>query len=374
MIARYLLCTLLGICGSTPLIGQLPSRTIAATAVTTISADRLDVADMVGAAVTATGELAVGDPQDLVVVIVTPEGAVRRMGRSGEGPGEFRNIREVAFHDGMLWVDDNRLMRLTGFTADGRVGKVHKFTVFGALPDGSKLVVWPVAFRGPDTVLFHAAVTSSTREGLPVGSNGLIRQSLDGRNTDELGWVVGRNPCLESLSGGPRFTRPFCAEPVLAAAPNGAGTLIVTELPEDPELSSFLVSVHSAATGSDAAVRISYRGQPLTQAVWDSVTTAATTLRTRVPQLGQALENLPRPRHYPAFGKAVLLDDLTALVQVFPEDAATNRWVVIREGRAVGQLELAVRERPLAGTGGALWVSTRDADGLIGLRLYRLAD
>lgn len=75
------------------------------------------------------GGLAVGpdcyvhgsQPQHREVMVFTPEGdLVRRIGREGDGPGEFRSPGTVGWHGDTLWVIDAVSQRITWFD-DGEV-------------------------------------------------------------------------------------------------------------------------------------------------------------------------------------------------------------------------------------------------------------
>ncbi len=67
------------------------------------------------------GALVIVQPDELLVF--SPEGALRRrLGRSGDGPGEFRAIQDVRFDpEGNLLVYDVSLRRITRLSTSGRV-------------------------------------------------------------------------------------------------------------------------------------------------------------------------------------------------------------------------------------------------------------
>jgi hypothetical protein len=69
------------------------------------------------------GSLAVGNNGSQEILVLDPEGRLNtRIGRSGEGPGEFREINRIDVDgSGALWVYDARLRRLTTFGTDGVV-------------------------------------------------------------------------------------------------------------------------------------------------------------------------------------------------------------------------------------------------------------
>lgn len=69
------------------------------------------------------GSLAIGNNGTQEILVLDSEGRLRAsIGRSGEGPGEFRDISRIDVDgSGALWVYDSRLARLTTFGADGVV-------------------------------------------------------------------------------------------------------------------------------------------------------------------------------------------------------------------------------------------------------------
>lgn len=356
---------------------QLPSRVAGLVLEASVPADRLDITDLVGAAVTPAGDLVVGDPNDLVVVTISPSGSVRRFGRDGEGPGEFRNIREIGFSAGLVWVADSRLQRIQGFALDGTLRHTVRYQAFANLPDGTRLIVRPVAMVDTATVLFHATVTA--HRAVPVGADrvagtvGAVVGPSSGDLLREVAWSASGNDCLQVLEGGLAFHRPFCASAAVAFAPDGRGVLVVEAA--GGRVAPHAVRVDRVAVPSQVstATTVAYPGRRLRPADWDSVQARAAQRAARSPSPRSAMAALPRDGSFPSFGSAVLLGDQTALVEVFPEMRGVSTWVAIVDGRAVARLELPVGERPLAGTRERLWVSTVDADGLIGMRRYRVS-
>lgn len=358
---------------SIPLAGQLPTRMVTATAVMTVTADRLDVTGIAGAAVTSIGELVIGDPDDLVVVVVSREGAVRRFGRSGEGPGEFRNIRELGFSDGLIWVADSRLSRVSGFTPEGRLIQTVGYPPDATLGDGVRLSTRPGVVVDRKSMLHYATVISSGRSRLPQGTVGAVMQPTTTGKVRELIWsgVTGR--CRRILDDGVAFYRPFCVEPFVTLSPNGHGVLTLDELDAPSKQVAFLATILDVASGAQTRINVVYRGRSLAATDWDRAYASEARRISRSPQIARAIDALPRTGTFPAYRGGVLLDDLLALVQVHPEDSSQADWLALRDGEMVGRLALPVGERPLAGTTTALWASTVDQDGLLGVTLYRLS-
>ena len=64
------------------------------------------------------GSLLVGQPEDRTVMLLSRDGdVVGRVGREGEGPGEFRWISALGWRGDSLWVSDIRGRRITVFNS-----------------------------------------------------------------------------------------------------------------------------------------------------------------------------------------------------------------------------------------------------------------
>ena len=71
-------------------------------------------------AVDPDGNVYVLELQDVEVRVFDPSGTpLRRIGGSGEGPGEFTQPRSIGFRGDTLWVHDSRQRRISMFSPDG---------------------------------------------------------------------------------------------------------------------------------------------------------------------------------------------------------------------------------------------------------------
>lgn len=356
-----------------PLMAQLPERVVVPTPILTVTTEQLDITEIGPTALTEAGDLVLGDPDELTIVVVTPEGRVSRFGRSGEGPGEFRNIREVSIHGGLIWVTDNGLHRFSGFTAAGKYVKSLSYPLFSSFPDQTKVLAWPVVMTSPTRLLMHVAVLSSASTRYVNGMGGLAFQAPEGTWADEVAWIRDTSPCMNEASrrgeAGPAFNRPFCSNPLVGVSSNGIGALIIEPDSVTGENATFTLSVHDLRKHTISATRIGY--VPRAVRASDREGLLNRPIDPRMPKLRGTLAALTPPKRFQPFRGGILLNDLVALVQVYPEDRDHSSWVIIAKGRAVGLLELGIREVPLAGTSRTLWVSSRDEDGLLSARLYR---
>jgi hypothetical protein len=106
-----------------------------------------------GVAVTSRGDLLVAQPDERHIKVFDRNGRfIRRIGREGSGPGEFRGITAISLHNDRLSVLDIASGRLTEFDAPGRVVAVHRAPAIrvpepylilppiAVLPDGRRYV------------------------------------------------------------------------------------------------------------------------------------------------------------------------------------------------------------------------------------------
>jgi hypothetical protein len=91
-------------------------------------AEPVELFRVTGARFLNDGSLAVGNNGTQEILILDSEGRLTAtIGRSGEGPGEFRDISRIDVDgSGALWVYDSRLRRLTTFGSDGIVSETRR--------------------------------------------------------------------------------------------------------------------------------------------------------------------------------------------------------------------------------------------------------
>jgi hypothetical protein len=166
------------------------------------------------------------------VTIWTPDGSlIQRVGRSGEGPGEFSNPYTLTLLDDGFHVVDNR--RVTTFTHDGAV------TGTNALPRGLELGHSPLQYRDVFPDGSHMAVPTfpwATVDGSPWGElveeSPLLRISrqADSWEVDTMAMRNIGNTWLRFPVGGSRdpavARHPWLADDLFAADPLN-GTVVV---------------------------------------------------------------------------------------------------------------------------------------------------
>jgi len=85
----------------------------------------IDFGSISSIAVSPSSDVYVADERAASIFVFDASGRyLRRIGRDGEGPGEFRWLRSLGFAGDTLRAFDVRLWRMTSLTADGRVARI----------------------------------------------------------------------------------------------------------------------------------------------------------------------------------------------------------------------------------------------------------
>src|SRR5690606_24332714 len=127
-----------------------------------------------GVYVAPDGRIFVGDAQAREVRIFTPEGEfLGRLGRTGEGPGEFRHVDGIgAAPGGGIAVLDGVLSRVSVFDGDGAFRRMFR------LARPYRILQAGASVRFDDAGRFYDVVGLSI--GIGVDTLGVVRYSPEG--------------------------------------------------------------------------------------------------------------------------------------------------------------------------------------------------
>lgn len=171
-----------------------------------------------GVALGEDGRVYVADGQALEIRVFSADGEfLARMGREGEGPGEFRDLSGLgSAPGGGVAALDGSLGRVTLFAPDGtvqrsfRLERPYMMLVQGAL----------VRFDSAG----HFYDRTGLSHGIGVDSVGVVRYAPDGTVEDTILVSVHEPNEVRIMSGGrPRmsFTVPYAARPSTTVGPDG---------------------------------------------------------------------------------------------------------------------------------------------------------
>lgn len=278
------------------------------------------------------GTILVSQPQEMTIRVFDREGrVVRNIGRSGDGPGEFRGLGRMGWRGDTLYVTDYQLRRINYFLADGtalaseRVATPELEPPFipsvpnSFMRDGSGILT-PAYFVGMGSV-----------DSVP-----LLRLG-PGDALDTLLWMNRRNNTLSVAIGSSNMhtTQPFTDHDIEAVAPDGSMIVIVRRnAAEAIPNAEFPVSAIDAGGDTLWSVTIPYAPVPVAQEVVDSV------LEDRTKDLGRErmpraelrslyAEAMYRPATWPPVSRLLIGTDNTIWLarEALPSDS--TRWLVL---------------------------------------------
>lgn len=181
-------------------------------------ADEYVFGQLAGVAVAEDGRIHVADMQASEIRTYSPDGEfIARIGRDGEGPGEFRNISGLGLApEGGIAALDARLARVTVFDSSG--GYRRSFRIqrpYTIITPGSTV-------RFDSAGRFYDLTTLSHSAG--IDSIAVVRYSAEGVLEDTAMAAVHEPERFEYREDGVlrmSFTIPFSARPSTAVGPRG---------------------------------------------------------------------------------------------------------------------------------------------------------
>lgn len=327
------------------------------------------------------GGVATALMDDLRIELWRPGSAdeVRRLGRNGEGPGEFRNIRTIGVVESNLWAVDSRLGRITIFPLSG--GKPRLLVTPQAFmnPGDVAISTIPIAVLPGDSLVARVnfsnwgRVLPSRPQNDPpayavaqLAPNGAIIRLL---------FAVPQDDCMTPLPGNPgmRVPKPFCPLPYMDTSPDGRFSGVVEPLSTSGESGKVRVSVVRGDGLPVLHTELSFPLIAISQHVEDSIRARLmTSAQNFPPQLVEAIERIPFPSHMPPTLGFMVTGGGTAWLRL-GDDGGGHRWVHLRPGRgATVPITLPRNAEAIAATADGLWLKTANAEGDLSVALFRV--
>lgn len=355
--------------------GQSIGARLVLTSDLAIDGDGTGLIGIEGAALSSDGILALGDPEELQLVFVGRDGTIRRVGRAGEGPGEFRNIREVGITpDGHVWVSDSRLVRVQMFTWEGQLRRNVKYRMRSALKDGTRLIVRPIAVVENGQLVLRAGVAAGAareaKDGPKVGDVGVL---LPGRTEDAEGKVLWMpdGPACSFRRDGLRASIPvpFCKPAALDVSPNGRVMVAAVGADHRDGIAEVRLRTWDGEGRTTERWHVRFSGRAVTAMERDEARAFLLPRLSMVPEAVKAFDAQEFPVvHAPLLG-VMANDDGTVWVGLRMREQDT--WVIINPNGGVrGHVMLEPGMTPVATDGDMVWTSTADDVGY--MRLERL--
>lgn len=346
---------------------DLPIRTLSDDPVREITGDELFEVHAVRPL--NDGRLSVGASGSGAVLIYDGAGElVLRVGRVGEGPGEFRRIANVVALPGdSLGVYDSQLHRLSVFSGSGDFGRAVNLA--DLVPPGGS-----ASLHALDDGLVFVGIAGLSDEA----TEGVQRNMAPSYRIDLEGAVIatyGEFPGLEVFYGSGMMGRaPFGA--ALAVATSGARLVVGTA--EEPELQVF-----GPDGGLTRMIRWGDTDRTVSQARMDSY--AAFLLDESPPEeaafLRERVSDRPYARRRPAHAGVLAAPDMSLWVGEYMGPEAdfsgrrgpSRRWLILGpEGEILERVETPEGFVPFALEADRVWGVYRDTLDVESVRAYQV--
>lgn len=329
-----------------------------------------------------SGEVFVGHDLDFRIIAFDSGGTrLGIFGGKGREPGSFEHLLRAGTLGDTLWVYDGILRRVTMFDPDLRVARYYRWP--------AAYTVQTLAESRDATVPYLLAITPG---GATVAS--VYREPLTRLAADSLGVAYvpgglyvpdGRRlllseevPTNASFAGGVLVDniRLFPADPIFAAASDGAAFVYVEAFVEGPQAGTFRVTRFNDA-GDTTFVRqhpfypVEIPPAAIERAVEQGVRRLQAGPRGS-PEAVEAYRKAVRaPRHYPPVLGALPGRDGTTWLRMRPLVEDNSEYLVLgRGGELAGRLSVAESLEIVAAEGSRAWAIMTDSLGMQSIVRY----
>jgi hypothetical protein len=240
----------------------------------------------VGQMGSARDRLFIADDLELTVFEFDSDGKlIRRIGRKGDGPGEFQEITDLGFARDTLWVHDRMQNRITFFKANGEPARSERTP---PRPQGSAYAYDPVTgysrtytFRGITVdgmplMLDSALPRSDGESSFLLRSKGATSDTIIRLHPGIGGWILTTTDEKTTTRNTFRFGIPFDDASLFDLSSDGRSLIVVhiKDVPARAGQQLFEVIKHDGRGQQVWARQIAYKTQPLTRPLQDSIVRA----------------------------------------------------------------------------------------------------
>lgn len=330
------------------------------------------------------------DPQGRLHSIHAQEAQVRRwtadgrsdliLGRQGEGPGEFTDVRRMGFFGDSLWVMDGRAYRVTFFGPDGAVlGTLTPQVDLGGEAPRNEPPPRPTAPLRSGGFYARAPAWSDAIARGEMSRSLHTSVDVQGETRDTVFWQPHTPVDLLALLnpdgvGGTFSPQPFADDVLLDVDPVRERLLVVERRAWSGSGPAEFTVTAIAMTGDTLWRRgLPYDPHPLDGSVIDSIVTErATNLHRFMSRFQEGLtvaaleEDLHQAVYRPAYlppvtGMLMAGDGAVWLALADVPGATTRTWLVLDEaGEPLARLEAPSDLRIMSADGTHVWGVVRD--------------
>lgn len=288
---------------------------------------------------------------------------VRRIGRSGAGPGEFQGLSGIGWKQDTLYAVDPVLERLSLFTQEGEHLRTER--IVSPLLPAAHGPAHPTALNANGTVIGTPWINMMAAANNSVTSNPVVLMNRKGEVLRTLVDVDLRNTrTVASLGSGIMvFTQPMSERTLLRYAPDGSSLVIIDRPASAEHTASFHVTRLGPAGDTLYYGTYGYTPRPLSPAMVDSLYDMFKDVKTVTPATArEAAERaiiLP-PAQQPV-SAAVLSSDGTLWLRREERGPPTVEWLVLDPtGHILARVQTPAGLQLLAVEKGAAWGVVKD--------------
>jgi hypothetical protein len=321
------------------------------------------------------GSIAIAlETESMILVLDSAGRFVRRIGRRGDGPGEYRRIEAVGAYDGIIWVSDRQLRRVTTLAATGDVLGTRNMLSFVS---GMESYLKPLAQLSDGSivaieVLPNHELASGAREKAP-----LIR--LGETAVDTMASVSVANSLLVVTIPEPRrwtvsMYQPFSDADIVAVAPDGRCAAVVERRVNEqavPTVSAKVVDYRGSVVFTSS---LGYTPVALESDELDAWASAH--LDARPPFVAPArlklilLDNVYRPAWKPPVTTAVTTSECSVWVDRVGASPMKEWLLLAGTGAPADGIALPLGERIVAAEKNSIWTVSATENDVPILRRY----
>ena len=306
-------------------------------------------------AVSRAGIVAVAEGADWQVVLFPVGGrAPTRIGRKGEGPGEFESIGRIGWHADSLWVRNQRKLSL--FSPSGQfIRDIPIPSPQLALPgrEPERPLAGDVLALGAGDQMLQLVTTRAQAIVVgTIGPSGLLNRAA---------MTIEPPKCPgQDVPGAIRM--PFCTKPLVSAPANGRGIASVVLASRAAGRGAMNVTVTDEAGTVRWAQKLDFAEVPISREFADSIRGVIAGYRGTPPDLAAKIRAAEMSTFFPPVTDVLVGPDGELWLRV---RTAPNGFVWQRHdgtGRMIGRASASPRLELQAVAGITAWGVMRDAD------------
>jgi hypothetical protein len=345
-----------------------------------IDANDHDLSPVTFVAVAPNGSIAVNQQQDRHIRFFDATGkSLGKVGRSGQGPGEFMILGRMFWLNDTLVVVDGSTRRYTLIAPDRQFVRTVSTQVSMSMRPGASADT-PRYPGTPFTLGTDGSFVLSVR--IPAGSpappwpggakegSPLVRVDSAGVFRNIIAWrpEIDCSAPFDAGRGGQGFAAiPFC--PMLLQEFSPDGSRVALSWVEQGNQPAYRIAVFRVNGDTVFNRRFAYRPVRISQAVKDSVVAS----RSRNPQIAQALAKVQLPETYPPVTRFLLGADETTWIE-FPQPDGDRKWEVLdARGTPIAELKVPRNVRIMVASRASVWAVETDDDGLQHVVRFRVS-